>query len=88
MAPTAGKEFLRPAQNRRRSVLALGDLEECGTPIAGNRRHALDQVIDFRLGAVELTNQQRSGIPRISAGLEVLGSDDGHAVHHLEASQE
>ena len=86
MRPTAGNAALRPAQNSSRFVLVLRHPAGRGVALAGDRIDLLDQVIDLRLPAVQLDDQQRLDVERIAGMHELLDRMDRRAVHHLHAA--
>ena len=88
MQLTAGKAFLRPAQNCCRSA-SLVDARMVVAPSSPRDiLHDADEMIDFRLGPVEFDDDQRLRVERIAAGLKALDRMDRRSVHHLQPSRD
>ena len=87
MAPTAGNAFLRPDQNRSRSSSPLRQFDKGSALAFRDLRYVVDQMVDFGRSAVHFTDDEQFRIARISARREVLGGDNGHAVHHFEPAR-
>ena len=86
MRPTAGKAALRPAQNSRRSSSDRLDPAARRAVPHRDRLDLGDEMVDLRLAAVELDDQQRRRVERIAGVDEGLGGLDGWPVHDLHAA--
>jgi len=82
------KGRLAPGPKLQPLGLALTDPDILGTAGLGDAAHRLDQVRDFRLGSVQLDDQQALDIQRIAGVAEGLGGVNGVAVHHLQPARD
>ena len=77
---------MRPCQNCTRSSSDVETLIVVAPLRLGDLRDALDEVVDLARGAIEFGDDETAGVARITAGLEILGGDDGGVVHHFHAA--
>ena len=68
-------------------LLVLADPHRGRAALAGDRRHALDQVVDLDRRAVQLDDQQALDVERVARADIGLGALDGVGVHHLHAAR-
>ena len=86
MQLTAGKAFLRPAQNRSRSASLVETFVVVAPSARGDLLDDADEQIHLRRRSVEFDDHQRRRVGWIAAGLETLHRVDRGLVHHLEAA--
>ncbi len=79
------KRGLAPGPEREPLALARRDANAARGVARRDRAHALDEIVDFDGGPVELDDQQRFDVERIADADERLGGVNRRLVHHLHA---
>ncbi len=79
------KGGLAPGPEREPLALARRDANAARGVARRDRAHALDEVVDFDCGPVELDDQERFDVERITDADVRLGGVNRRPVHHLHA---
>ena len=87
MAADGRERVLAPCPELQPLFLALREFDEGSALAARDVRYAIDQIVDLGGRAIHFADDDQLRIAWISARREVLGGDNGHAVHHFEAAR-
>ena len=85
-APHRGKGVLAPSPETHAFGLVAGQAYLAGTGLAQQGGDALAVVLHVRFHTVQLAQQDRRRLHRVTGVDEVFGGADGQVVHHLQAA--